>query len=62
MYSSSTAEFKTVVVVPGGALFIWATVMPDSWYDWGGNGVWLAPACVAGASISFGGLAVLLRT
>jgi hypothetical protein len=49
------------ILVAGVALFTWATAMPDSWFDWGGNGIWLAPAVVAGASILFGGLAVLLN-
>src|SRR2546429_389252 len=49
------------VITAGLALFIWATAMPGSWWDWGSNAVWLPAAVVALASILIGGIARLLN-
>lgn len=49
------------ILAAGVALFIWATAMPGSWWDWGNNVVWLPGLIVGIASIVIGGLATLLN-
>ena len=43
------------------ALFVWATAMPESWFDWGRYVAFAPTGLVLVASFLLGGLAVLLN-
>jgi hypothetical protein len=49
------------ILVAGAAFFVWALAIPDSFVDWGTNAYWAPALIVAGASIIFGGVGVLLN-